>query len=306
MNYSSTLGQMTDHLPTFLVVGAAKSGTTSLFHYLNARPDVFIPERKECRFFSCMERNFKGPGAQYPNDTIPDIASYRALFPAGDKYRAMGDISNDYLFYHQNSVPAIREHLGVSINILIVLRNPVERAYSNYLHHVRNGWEPLPFLDALKAEDERAQRRWSWSFQYRRTGLYADPIAHFLESFTNVKTLLFEDLVSGPRGLREIHEFLGLPLEEVDFGRLGIHNATWTPRSRYLDRLTAPDNQLLSRLPAGPATVVRQWLDRWNHTRPDMDPEARTCLKDYFTEDLRRLQNLLNRDLSHWFQYRQE
>ena len=214
----------------------------------------------------------------------------------------MGDISNDYLFYHQNSVPAIREHLGVSINILIVLRNPVERAYSNYLHHVRNGWEPLPFLDALKAEDERAQRRWSWSFQYRRTGLYADPIAHFLESFTNVKTLLFEDLVSGPRGLREIHEFLGLPLEEVDFGRLGIHNATWTPRSRYLDRLTAPDNQLLSRLPAGPATVVRQWLDRWNHTRPDMDPEARTCLKDYFTEDLRRLQNLLNRDLSHWFQ----
>ena len=113
---------MENHLPNFLILGAVKSGTTSLFYYLNQHPDIFIPPRKEGRFFSQMPGNFEGPGADYQNDVIQTIGDYRKLYSGTENVTARGDISNDYLFYYQRSIENIKIYLGEGVKIIIVLR----------------------------------------------------------------------------------------------------------------------------------------------------------------------------------------
>ena len=90
--------------PNFLVVGAAKSGTTSLFNYLIQHSDIYIPAVKECRFFSQLPKNFKGLGAEFfPNSGLTDERDYFKLF-SGHETRVCGDISNDYLYYYEKRI----------------------------------------------------------------------------------------------------------------------------------------------------------------------------------------------------------
>ena len=89
------------------MVGAAKSGTTSLFNYLTKHSDIYIPEVKECRFFSQLPKNYKGLGAEFfANNGITDERDYFKLF-SGHENKVCGDISNDYLYYYENSIQNI-------------------------------------------------------------------------------------------------------------------------------------------------------------------------------------------------------
>ena len=143
--------------PNFLVVGAAKSGTTSLFNYLTQHSDIYIPEVKECRFFSQLPKNYKGLGAEFfPNSGITDERVYFNLF-SGHEDKVCGDMSNDYLYYYEKSIKNIKKYLGNEIKIVIVLRNPIDRAYSNYMHHIRDGWENISFEQALDDENRRIE-----------------------------------------------------------------------------------------------------------------------------------------------------
>ena len=107
--------------PNFLVVGSAKSGTTSLFNYLTQHSDIYIPEVKECRFFSQLPKNYKGLGAEFfPNSGITDERDYFELF-SGHEDKVCGDISNDYLYYYEKSIeidPNTEEAFGVARNSL--------------------------------------------------------------------------------------------------------------------------------------------------------------------------------------------
>ena len=97
-----------------------------------------------------------------------------------------GDISNDYLYYHRNAVPKILEEKNAQILIIIVLRNPIDRAYSHYLNHVRDGWEKESFEDALNAEEERRAANWSWGWNYIASGLYAEQVKAYMDNFERV------------------------------------------------------------------------------------------------------------------------
>ena len=143
----------------FLIVGAAKAGTTTLFETLSKHPGIFIPQCKECRYFSCPNGKFTGPGSQYANNVIRSLEEYRFLFNKAKPGQLCGDISPDYLYYYRNAVNKILEEKGAHIPIIIILRNPIDRAYSSYLHRVRDGQEKLSFEAALNAEEERARRK---------------------------------------------------------------------------------------------------------------------------------------------------
>ena len=117
----------------FLVVGAAKSGTSTLFETLRMHPGIFIPQRKECRYFSCMPENFSGPRSVQPKHIIKSLDEYRVLFNTAKSGQFRGDVSPDYLYYHRNAVPKILDEINAQVPIVIVLRNPIDRAYSNYL-----------------------------------------------------------------------------------------------------------------------------------------------------------------------------
>jgi hypothetical protein len=286
-------------LPTFLIVGAGKSGTTSLRRYLESHPQVFIPNFKECSYFSNMPE-FRGPkDAGYNRRRLRTIEEYESVFSSVRDEVAIGENSPDYLYYHEESVRNIVRVLGDDTRIIAILRNPVDRAYSNYWYFRALGRERESFERALELEARRQQENWQWMYLYRAAGLYADQLRSFLDTFKSVKIYLFDDLVAAPEELiPDMYRFLG-----VDSGWRAPpvrHKATLAPRSLLLHRVC---NRIDRLTPASAPATVRRWLEivrRENQRRPAMQSETRASLAAFYRDDVDRLASLTGLDLSRW------
>ena len=280
----------------FLIVGAAKSGTTTLFETLSKHPRIFVPPGKECRYFSCMTGNYAGPGAIAANRYTKSLEEYQGLFKKAKPGQLCGDISNDYLYYHRNAVPKILEEKNAQIPIIIVLRNPIDRAYSHYLNHVRDGWEKESFEDALNAEEERRAANWSWGWNYIASGLYAEQVKAYTDNFERVLVLLFEeDIVTG-QATNKILDFLNL--ESLPQSLTTLHtNRSGYPKNRLLHRITMGvlTDELIVRkvknvikmtpLYRGAKRIYRKIRDI-NLKKTDMAPQTRQMLKEKFQDDV--------------------
>lgn len=229
--------------PNFLIVGAAKCGTTSLFHYLNKHPDIYIPEVKECRFFSQLPKNFNGLGAEsFVNTGITDEKEYFSLFD--NQNQNCGDISNDYLYYYEESIKNIKKYLDDDVKI-IILRNPVDRAYSNYMHAVRDGWENLTFEDAIIEEEKRINDNWGWPYYYIKVGFYFEQVKAYLDSFKNVKVYLFDDLKNKNEFLNDLYEFLEVEqIESLEDDK--EYNVSGYPKNKFIHNFLNKDSKLKS------------------------------------------------------------
>ena len=208
-----------------------------MFEILNRHPGIFLPQRKECRYFSCSPGNFAGPAPQYANNVIRSLEEYNALFNKAKPGQLCGDISPDYLYYYQNAVPKILNEINARVPVIIVLRNPIDRAYSNYLHYVRDGREKLTFDNALDAEAGRRDSNWAWGWSYVDVGLYAEQVKAYMDNFERVLILLFEeDIVTG-KATGKVLDFLNLPsLPEIPSV---IHeNVSGYPSNRLFHRVT--------------------------------------------------------------------
>ena len=207
-------------LPNFIIVGAAKCGTTSLYHYLSQHPEIGFPTLKEPKYFSTIFNKLpqKGVGDNSIDKyAIDNWTEYKSLFSKLKKYQLRGEASPDYLLYHKNTALAIKEKLG-DIPIIIMLRDPVARAFSAYSNMRRDNREFLPFKEALEAEQDRILNNWDFMWRYIQGSLYAEQIKTFLDEFSNVKFVLFEDFIKNP--LEEVNKviyFLGFnKLEKLD------------------------------------------------------------------------------------------
>lgn len=300
---------MTRVIPDFLIVGAAKSGTTSLFEYLSHHPSIYIPSIKECRFFSGMPRNFKGGvAAKFANEGPRAWGDYQKLFH-GFEDHVCGDISNDYLFYYEKSIANIRKYLGPQISIVIVLRNPVERAYSHYLHAVRLGSESEDFGTAIAMEDRREAENYVWSMLYRRAGLSASATEAYLSSFKRVRVYLYEEIFNDV-ALADLQDFIGVNALKLAMPQKANVAQQHVPRSRVLNRmigkLRAARNGkgLTSKVPTPVKRLFRTGLDRLSEVNAGeaaiMPAAVRRELLRTFDSDICRLEALLNRDLSEW------
>lgn len=197
-------------LPDFLVIGAMRCGTSSLFKYLAAHPHVRRPLRKEVEFFS--QHHARG------------LAWYRAHFPVRRRGQRTFEASPYYLFHPH---AAVRAHAVVpGARLVVLLRDPVERALSHHRHMQRHGFEPLDFPEAIRAEDERmaqahadvladpdlsspAHRR----FGYRSRGDYAPQLRRWVDAYggDRLHVIFSDDLYADPPGtLDRLHRFLGL------------------------------------------------------------------------------------------------
>jgi len=210
-------------LPDFVIVGAQKAGTTSLYSYLSSHPNVLPAASKEVHFFDTCEW-----------DSGPD--SYRSNFPAkahmwiARRLRGAEVITGEatpYYLYH----PLAAERLAATVpgaKIIILLRDPVERALSHYGHEVRGKRETLPVREAMQAEDDRLRGREAAlvageppcqhlehrNFSYRQRSRYARQVARYLDLFPadHVLVLQSEKLFSDDEGAKaQLAEFLGLP-----------------------------------------------------------------------------------------------
>ncbi len=287
-------------LPTFLIIGAQKCGTTSLAYYLSQHPSIFMCWPKEPRFFA-LEGGHLEPGG--PSDRkrgagrgVTTLDAYLALFQGVRQETAIGEASVRYLESEQ--APHRIQHHIPSARLIAVLRDPVDRAYSGYLHLIREGREPLrDFLTAFEAEESRYVDRRTNAWAYRTKGFYARHLRRYLSLFDRdqMLILLYDDFRDHPmQVLSELFRFLNVddtfvPNTTQRFERTGI------PRIRLLHRALDRAQSIEARLPIG-----FEALRRWNLVRPPLLPGVRRQLVEVYREDVMDLQELLGRDLSHW------
>jgi hypothetical protein len=176
-------------LPNFMCLGAAKSGTTTLYDILRQHPDVYIPSFKEPHFFDIPE-NFNNGIRWYEKNYFKDANT-----------KVVADFTPSY-FFDKEAPKRIFESLGGKVKFVVILRNPVDRAYSHYLHSKRDDHEDLEFKEALMNESSRLKKYeengdyLSYLRQsYVSQGLYSDMLERYLEYFSldNFLFIQFEE-----------------------------------------------------------------------------------------------------------------
>jgi hypothetical protein len=166
-------------MPNFFIVGAAKAGTSSLYQYLRQHSQVYLSYPvKEPNFFAFDGEIIKFNGLHTQAETLPDsltsLVAYEELFKDSMNYPARGEASTLYL-YCPGTAERIRS-LVPDAKLIVVLRQPADRAYSHYIMMVRSGREWLSFEEALEQERTRIEQSWSPTWHYRETGYYHEQL----------------------------------------------------------------------------------------------------------------------------------
>lgn len=274
--------------PDLFVAGVPRAGTSSLWDYLNQHPQIFMSRVKEPHFFSDFKPKIV--------PVTKNESAYMRLFARASDEQLLGEATPNYLC--DPAAPARIARVSPAARIVIVLRDPVARAYSDYWHKVRYGRESRPFLERIQVQLADPRRRMPGP-GYVGAGLYAEPLGRYLETFGDRVLVLFQDELSADtRGeLRRVLEFLGVDVAVADRLRLGVRNATALPRNALVRRLYRSP-----RLRAAGVRVIPQplqpGLERLMLRRdglPAMEPEARRLLREFYEAEPAALEPLLGR-----------
>lgn len=290
--------------PDFFVIGAYRSGTTSLYRYLRQHPQIFLPLEKEPNFYAVDGNPDASPVLQ--SRAITTRVGYDKLYRAAEPGQSRGDISPEYL---RNPAAAARIHRDhPDTKLVAILRNPVERAWSDFLLHRRDGNEPYDTLgDALAEQVERQAGDDHRAGHYVDSGMYHEQLQRYLELFDAKQLLvvLYDDLVADRHAM----------LVRV-FGHIGVDAAFRTIDEAAINASGVPKNKLVA-LALRSRAKLRPYVSRavlekarplWdkvlsrNLTKPTLSATDRRLLVDLYRDDVAALGTLLNRDLSHWLE----
>jgi hypothetical protein len=304
-------------MPNFLIIGAAKSGTTSIWHQLEQHPQIFMVPNKQLNFFALENEdiNFRGPAPRDPTlHSITTIEAYRAQFTQVTNETAIGEASNLYL-YSPRAAERIRHYLP-SVKLIAVLRHPAERAYSRFLHMVRNGREQITdFAQALDAEETRIRNNWWPDFHYLHVGLYYAQLRRYFDLFphSQIKLYLHEDLRNDPFGvMQDVFRFLEVD-DTFEPDATIQYNVSGIPKSENLHLFLQRLRQVRPIAERFLPTALQQRVLRvasnihnQNLAKPKLSPEVRMKLVEGYREDTLKLQDLIQRDLTPWLTYDKE
>jgi hypothetical protein len=291
-------------LPNFFILGAPRCGTTMLYEQLRRHPQIFMSPVKEPFFFFPGEDRYVFPdgravlGMQSQED-------YQALFAGGRRSKAVGEASTLYLY--SSKAPARIRRDVPDAKLIAVLRSPVDRAYSHFLFHRMQGFEPIErFSEALAAEGARIQNAWFPFWYYREVGRYAGQIRRYYNTFARdqIQFFLLEDFQTCPAvAFHSMYQFLGVDADARMRTALRV-NRSGTPKSGLLNSLLTKPNGLKNLfkrvLPASLLNSLSRRMMNWNLSAPTMDQETRRVLQDFYREDILETQELIQRDLSAW------
>ena len=293
--------KLMDKLPTFFLLGAAKSGTSSLYSYLNQHPQIYFPSYKEPHFFD---------GTIYECGADWYIQNY---FKHADAYLARGD-ATPVLHLPHITVQRIAQTYGqqsADLKFIVVLRDPVDRAWSHYLHRTRVMVEDKAFPDALSCENARLQKNPNAWVGYFRDGLYAKQLSAWFQQFDRKQFTIFlhEDLSDSSQVVDATLEHIGVDTS-VNVDTSFRSNVAAQPRNKQLMRfLNEPPKlvQLFGRTILQPSVrkQIRLFLRQKNSkplsNKPMLDPVTASELRLQYRQDIRRLEDLIKRDLSAWY-----
>lgn len=279
--------------PNAFIIGAPRSGTTSLFHYLGSHPEVCTSELKEPCYFCSHDpwiQKARGPVVEREEE-------YLDLFP--DKSKAVVlEATTDYLW-----VQGTGERLA-SFNpdakIILLLRDPIERAHSHYFLYKRNGKEPLSFSEAVKAE--RPKRRdyilpgKYWTHYVRWSDIFPKDQLHVVASsnfFLNTE-----------ESLEEICRFLQIDSDVDQMNVDKVHRRTKNPKNEFTRWILTNEfiqDTVRSLLPGSLVDILRNKFIVDTYERPDIEEEEEEYLRTIFESEIRKLEEELEDDIDGWF-----
>jgi hypothetical protein len=304
-------------LPDFFVAGAPKAGTTALHAALAQHPQLYLSPIKEPKFFLSdgppPAQGGPGDGKTY-REHVWRRADYEALFDAAPPEALRGESTPFYL-YRQDAQRRIKA-LNPRARLIVVVRDPVERAHSNWTHLWSAGLDPIDdFVTACGAEDQRVAAGWADFWHYKRIGLYGQQLEHLYTVFPRDQVLVFRyrDLIEDPAGtLDQICGFLGiapglisgLPRENV------TAHPDFTRRHRQVSRVLRAASAITTWLPGHPGKTV---IDRMEGSLQDgaaprrpLNWQQRQALLPYFEADIRLLADITGQDFDSWLRPRED
>lgn len=297
-------------LPNFIVAGAAKSGSTSLYEYLKPHPEIFLPEIKESRYFAA-EFLFNTLG--YNKTSVFNEDRFKALYEgAGEGHKAIGDFGNIYMLYPEESIAKMKRTLGNELKIVFILRNPVKRAYSAYQMAVRNHYEDKSFEEGLELEKERLEEGYCPPdiIAYKKGGLNTEAILKFQQHFP-VHVMILEELGANLQGeMSRLFEFLGVnkdfQVEEAIHNKAGALPGGGANAFKLQKKLKElkPFFGFIPGASRFADSIYKLALKTKSKTLdiPPLDRETESDLINYFREDIDRLSKLIDKDLQTlWF-----
>jgi hypothetical protein len=298
-------------LPDFLVIGAPKAGTTALHVALSRHPELFMSRVKEPKFFLTdgPPRAAGGPGdAATFREYVWRRADYEALFDDAPVGSLRGESTTLYL---RDAEAGRRIHKTIpAVRLIAVLRDPVDRAHSNWTHLRSAGLEPeADFIRACDQEQWRVRQGWGPFWRYLELGMYGQQIDHLYSLFPpdQVLLLMYRDLRERPvQTVDRVCEFLGVETGLV--GEVPAANVTAeASHSRVNDVLrtlvrrgSAIDHRLPGRLRRSISTPAERLLQREQGLRRPLSTTARAELIPRFEADIGLLEQVTQRSFDHW------
>lgn len=299
------------NLRNTFIAGAAKSGTTALYYLLNQHPEVCTPVVKEPNFFSNIDNSSDPvkPGSGPGDDSTvwtDTLNSYHKLYKPERKHAVKLDASVSYL-YSTTAASQIAAYDPES-TIIIIIRNPVERAFSHYKHLLRDGRETVSFAEAIRREQERIREGWEFSWHLTAMARYHNQIQRYFDYFEpeQIRIFLFEDIKKDiAEVIHEITDCLGLGTYDYDFEQQE-RNASGVARSWMLSRAVnwilgykATINKVI------PPAITHRALQLFrsvNIRKSDLDIPARLRMELYalFETDINKTEQLIGRNLAAW------
>lgn len=286
-------------LPTFMIIGVAKAGTTSIFRYLDQHPQLFMTPLKGTNYFGYEDaKDWKWADEAAPpllrHFPVKNLEEYEAAFAGAGDEIAVGEASPQY-FRCPGAARRIYETLP-DVKLVASLRNPADRAFSGFLMRTRRGEPVGPPDEELTPASSHVKE----GFYYERMKRYFD-----LFPKEQIKVYLFEEFKKDPsRIVVDLFDFIGVdPTHVPDTSTR--YNPAGVPKNRRLNRVFFDPTVVRvakSYFPESLQGVAKRVRQRNMKTPPKFSPELRARLLDHYRQDILQLETLLDRDLSIWFE----
>src|SRR6266498_2806835 len=284
-------------MPNFIMIGVAKAGTTSFFHYLDQHPQIFMAPIKATNFFGYDDaRDWQWPdegdAPLLQNFPVRTFEAYEASFAGATDEIAVGEVSPQYF---RCPTAAQRIHDCVpDAKLVLSLRNPAERAFSGFIMRTRRGESVKGFYEELTLQSSHVKE----GFYYRRLKRYMD-----LFPRDRIKIYIFEEFKKeSAKTLVDLYSFLGVDTNFAPDTAVK-HNPAAIPKVRLLNRLFYNPtliNITKSVVPEGLQEKLKQVQQLNLRTAPKLPADLRSKLLKFYREDILKLEMLLDRDLSIW------
>jgi hypothetical protein len=297
-------------LPNFMIIGAAKSGTSSLYMYLKQHPEIYMSPVKEPHFFSFDDESklTKGPGDPI-HKAITNFDEYQALFDNVTNEKAIGEASTSYLY--RPEAPKRIHAMLPDTKLIIILRNPVDRAFSAYMHVVRDKRETAKdFTEALSLEDSRIAADWEPIWHFTNVGHYYEQLERYFKLFKKdqIKIFLYDELnTNQDKLIKDAYQFLEVdptfsPESSVRYNVTGKQkNHFFFKATNWLFTNPNPirwlSRQFFSDVQRG---NFANWVRQKNLTKHSLSQDERNQLVNLYKDEILKLQTLTELDLSKW------